>query len=124
MKKIHGGFTFVELMVVMAITGIIFAISIVTYTNVTRGSRDARRKADLESIRQALELHRSYCGSYPAAVVGDGKIECGTPLQTYMTKVPMDPKTDISYDYDLTATGYTLTATLENPEGPYTVTNP
>ena len=126
----RNGFTFVELLVVMTIAGIIFAISTVTYTNVTKSSRDARRKADMESIRQALELCRSFQGFYPDEVAGTpahvpDPLICGS--QTYMTSVPKDPKsTTTHYTYDrVTTTTYTLSSSLmESQLNPYTVTNP
>ncbi|KKT36347.1 MAG: Type II secretion system protein G [Candidatus Collierbacteria bacterium GW2011_GWC1_45_47] len=123
----RNGFTFVELLVVMTIAGIIFAISTVTYTNVTKSSRDARRKADMESIRQALELCRSFVGTYPAPVIGHvpEPLTCGT--QTYMTTIPRDPKsTTTHYTYTRpTTTTYTLSSSLmESQSNPYTVTNP
>jgi len=130
MMKYSKAFSFVELMVVIAITGIIFAVTTVTYTNVTKNSRDARRKSDMESIRQALELCRSYAGTYPDAAAG-GKvpttISCGSPAQVYMQTVPVDPK-DGDSRYNYTPTGgitYTLsTSLMESETIPYTVTNP
>ncbi len=128
MKK-RNGFTFVELLVVMAITGIIFAVTAVTYSGVTKSSRDARRKSDLESIRQALELCRSYSGSYPLTVTGGGAITCNAV--TYMTVIPVDPKDQTPYSYvpaGTPPTSYTLSATLESTGDvdypTYTVINP
>ena len=124
MKK-KNGFTFVELMVVMAIVGIIFVISSVSFVGVSRNSRDARRKADLESLRQALELCRSYSGSYPTGVVAGGSIVCNSV--TYMSRVPSDPKTGLGYTYTSSGTppvSYTLSATLEIDGSTYSVTNP
>lgn len=93
----RNAFTFIELMVVIAITGLVFAMTTVTFTNITKSSRDAKRKADLASISQALELCRSYSGTYPSTVVGGGTITCSS--QVYMTKVPVDPKTGTQYTY-------------------------
>ena len=130
MIKRNRAFSFVELMVVIAIMGIIFAVTTVTYTNVTKNSRDARRKSDMESIRQALELCRSYAGEYPDAASG-GKvpttISCGSPAQVYMQTVPVDPK-DNTARYNYVPTGgitYTLsTSLMESGSNLYTVTNP
>lgn len=120
-------FTLIELLVVMVIIAITFAITTVSFTNVVKNSRDARRKSDLSSIQQALELCRSYAGTYPTSVTGGGTIACGSPSQTYMTSVPVDPKTGSSYTYSSPApyTTYSLSATLENSSpSTYTVTNP
>ena len=116
MNKINKGFTFVELMVVIAIGSILFAVASVTFRDVNISSRDARRKSDMEAIRQALELCRSYSGLYPdvGGVVGGSPITCGTPAQTFMTKVPVDPKDDRTnyvYTPDAGRTTYTLKST-------------
>ena len=42
----------------------------VSFVNIGYNSRNARRKSDLEAIRQALELCRSYTGTYPDASGG------------------------------------------------------
>lgn len=129
MKNTNKGFTFIELIVVIAIASIMFAIATVSYVNISKNSRDARRKSDMESIRQALELCRSFTGSYSATVYPS--IVCGT--QTYMTKTPVDPKkdalgNDVQYVYAPGGAGpiyttYTLTGNLEIG-GSYSVTNP
>jgi len=128
MKQLTKAFTFVELLVVMTIVGIIFAITTVTYSNITKNSRDARRKADMESIRQALELCRSYSGTYIAASSGfiPTTISCGSPAVVYMQIVPTDPKTPATrYTYSTTGTAYTLsTSAMEVGTATYTVTNP
>jgi len=125
------GFTFMELLVVLSVGALIFSIGTITYSSAVKSSRDSRRKADLESIRQALELCRSFAGSYPAAVGGavPSPLSCGSPSQTYMQSTPKDPKTEADYPYSRpTTTTYTVSATLENTSDPsyptYTVNNP
>ncbi len=132
MKRLLKGFTFVELMVVMAIAAMTFSAIAVTFTSVNKKSRDSRRRADIESIRQALELCRSYSGNYPQTIVGT--ITCGG--QVYMTSVPKDPKDGATlYTYtpapgpNPTYSSYTIsTARMEDtttyPGGAYSATNP
>lgn len=134
MKK-QKGFTFIELLVVITIIAVIFAVGVVSYTTIARNSRDARRLADLEAIRQALEMCRSIAGAYPANIYPvSGSIICTDPNNTVtMTTTPLDPKpcaaphADGKYSYTLTpATGtYTLTADcMEDPTKTKTVKNP
>jgi len=56
MKKIRG-FTLVELLVVMAIIGVLAAIVMVNLTESQKKSRDAKRKADLNTILTAMMLY-------------------------------------------------------------------
>ncbi|KKU11410.1 MAG: hypothetical protein UX17_C0079G0007, partial [Parcubacteria group bacterium GW2011_GWC2_45_7] len=44
------GFTLIEILVVATIIGLLAAGGFVTYSNLSRQSRDAKRKADLEQI--------------------------------------------------------------------------
>lgn len=128
-KKIfYGGFTFVELLVVITIIGVIFASGIVAYTSITTKSRDTRRRADLEAIRQSLEMCRSLTGNYPTAIYDDGGLSCSVSGPVLMTVVPTDPKPSSScldeYVYNRpTTTVYTLAACQE-AGGTYQVASP
>lgn len=124
------GFTFVELLVVITIISIVLAAGIVSYTTISTNSRDARRKADLEAIRQALEMCRSISGEYPSSIYPDSlSIICSDALLTVtMKKTPLDPSPctgyeDGKYSYQTTVDGYQLTADCME-SGSYTVTNP
>ncbi|MBI4004548.1 prepilin-type N-terminal cleavage/methylation domain-containing protein, partial [Candidatus Roizmanbacteria bacterium] len=52
-------FTLIEILVVATIIGLLLAGAVASYTTLNRSSRDARRKADAEQIRSALEMYRS-----------------------------------------------------------------
>jgi prepilin-type N-terminal cleavage/methylation domain-containing protein len=65
MKKGVGGFTIVELLVVIVVVGILATISIVAYGSTQAKSRDAIRYADAKSILKALELYKADRGYYP-----------------------------------------------------------
>lgn len=129
MKKSRlSGFTFVELLVVITIIGVIFASGIVAFTSISTRSRDTRRRADLEAIRQSLEMCRSLAGEYPASIYAAGGISCSASGPVLMNQVPTDPKPDGScasqYAYvRTTTTTYTLTACQESG-GTYQVASP
>jgi prepilin-type N-terminal cleavage/methylation domain-containing protein len=129
MKK--NGFTFIELLVTITIIGIIFASGITAYTTISKNSRNARRSADLEAIRQALEMCRSIDGAYPDSIYADNKITCPVSFPAVVTlkSTQKDPKPCAAilpegrYTYVKDASGYTLTADCYEG-GPISVTNP
>jgi general secretion pathway protein G len=53
------GFSFIEILVVVTIIGIIATIGLVTYTEFLKQSRDAKRKGDIEQIRAAIEIYKT-----------------------------------------------------------------
>lgn len=116
MLKIHKmknktlGYTLMELLVVISIIGILMGISLVAFQGIRKSGRDARRKADLEQIRSALELCHSTSGSYPESLTTGNPITCGGSI--YLQTVPADPL-GADYLYAEAVSSYTLCANLE-----------
>ncbi len=84
----HKGFTLVELLVVMFIIGVLAAIVIVSVDQSRARSRDARRRADLATIKNAVEQFADKKASYTITWTdGTGGETCsgagtGTPCTT------------------------------------------
>lgn len=115
MSKIKG-FTLVEILVVATIIGLLAAGAAVSYSSISKNSRDAKRKADLEQIRAALEMYRSNNNTYPTTFTlncsSTGSLSDAT--RTYLSTIPKDPKcTAISYNMSISSSDYTLGAYLE-----------
>lgn len=118
MKKMFTkkGFTLVELLIVIAIIGVLSALLMANFIGVRQRARDAQRKSDLRQIQSALELYRSDVGNYPSDVEFGGKLANPTDENTaYMQKVPTDPvNSGYSYSYSSDNASYYLAACLEN----------
>lgn len=90
------GFTLMEIVIVIGITGILASSGYASYIATQRNSRDGRRKADLETIRQALEMYKSENGSYPgetncdSSVGSDATSDCATCLGSGTCAVQSD----------------------------------
>lgn len=61
------GFTFVELLIVMVIIGILVANAIPQFTGVTRSAERATVKANLRTIDSAIVMYRAAHGVFPDA---------------------------------------------------------
>lgn len=130
MKK---GFTLIELLVVISIIGILIGLSVFGLQGARESSRDAKRKTDLELIRSGLEIYKSDCDTYPAALGDAGSALTGTgpdgspcsTKTTYITALPADPVSSSDYAYtatspddNVTYTKYYLCAALEQTPSP------
>lgn len=129
-KKNNKGFTLIELLVVATIITILSAIGLVSFVNAGQGARDAKRKSDLETVRQALVLYRSDEGTYPAGAGGAAgystAISALSSGSYISSPTPIDPKDDITYYYSYSSDTLTfsLSATLEKDGSVYILTNP
>lgn len=105
MKK-NKGFTLFELLVSISIIAVMTAVAVVSFGGVSKRSRDARRMADLEKIRLALESAKQIGTTYPTSLT---TLVGGSMLQ----QVPTDPK-NYTYYFNGSAYAYTLCAQMED----------
>lgn len=134
------GFTLIEMLIVIAIIGILASIVLVGLGPVQRRGRDARRISDLKQVQNALELYFNKCGYYPGA--SEGGSACGpfngapstwdnltaalTGSNIGVRQIPDDPSSggganaarNYRYAADATGSSYVLAATLEDAENP------
>jgi general secretion pathway protein G len=108
MKK-KTGFTLMELLIVIAIIGILISISVASYASAQKKGRDARRHADLKAVQNAWEqYYADNSASYPAT--------CAIST-TYMPNgIPVDPKsgtTSVVYPSTCSSSTYCFCAYLE-----------
>jgi len=115
-------FTLIEILVVATIIALLASGGTVVYTQLNRASRDAKRKADLEQIRLALELFRDEIGRYPVSGVFYNFCSDNNPRPNhgfyakYLRKPPKDPKCpDYTYSYAATRSDGSECQNLINP---------
>lgn len=115
------GFTLIEILVVIAILGILVSISSLVWGSVAARGRDNTRKTDLARIKNVLEQYSTDNRAYPTYDTSKGRIyaatwqldntnaECShddrinlrlineSPKTNYISSIPTDPKRRLEF---------------------------
>ena len=129
------GFTLIEVLIVVAIIGILASVVLVGLGPLQKQGRDTRRISDLRQVQAGLELYYNKCGYYPGAE------QAGQTCGTYtgitaawdaqgglrevlidsglgIANVPNDPNANRDYLYWSDGATYVLGAALDDPNNP------
>jgi general secretion pathway protein G len=85
-RRGHGGWTLIELVIVMAIITVLAALATVGARNAVTLSREATLKEDLFRMRDAIDQYYADKGKYPESL--EQLMEQG-----YLRAIPADPMT-------------------------------
>ena len=85
-RKQDAGFTLIELMIVMAIIGILITMAIPSFVGALRHAREAALKEDLQTMRTAIDTYTMDKQKGPQSL--DDLVQDG-----YIRAIPEDPMT-------------------------------
>ena len=84
--RAHGGFTLLEVMLVVVIAGILATLAEPIWEQATTRAREAALKQTLFTLRDVLDQYRADHGKYPSALAELAR-------EQYLRKIPDDPFT-------------------------------
>src|SRR5215472_591157 len=108
-RKNQAGFTLVELMIVMAVIGVLLAVAIPSYVGAVRQAREAVLKEDLHVMRSAIDSYTADKQKAPQSL--DDLVTDG-----YLKEIPIDPMTRAKDTWQ-TSTSDTLSSVDQTDPG-------
>ncbi len=114
MYKKDKGFTLIEMLVVVAVIGLLASLILVGLSDFRTRGRDTRRIADIKEVQNGLEVYYMKNGAYPT---GTGWSVLENALRTAgINQIPNDPTAPTrTYYYGSDGQHYVIGVGIEDP---------
>ena len=104
------GFTFVEVMIVLAMVALLLSIAVPRYFAGLERAKESVLKQDLQTMRQAIDDYYSDHGNYPSSI--ETLVD-----KRYLRAIPVDPVTESKDTWLMIAPPSTLTGVYDIKSG-------
>lgn len=115
-KFIPRGFTIIELLIVVAIIGLMASLTLVYLSGIRARSRDTRRVTDIYSVAIALHLYNDIFSEYPVYtgnITGSDDMSIALMGKNILKSIVIDPLNinvaGVDYVYNYSSDGETFT---------------
>ncbi|HEX7484119.1 MAG TPA: prepilin-type N-terminal cleavage/methylation domain-containing protein [Candidatus Saccharimonadales bacterium] len=88
MRNKQGGFTIVELLIVIVVIAILAAITIVAYNGIQNRANDTAVQSDLQTIVKKIELYKAEFNVYPAGTTQLSTLDLKVSKNAYGNHMP------------------------------------
>ncbi|PYO37150.1 MAG: prepilin-type cleavage/methylation domain-containing protein, partial [Candidatus Rokuibacteriota bacterium] len=101
MQGNQRGFTLIELMIVVAIIGILTAIAFPLYANIQARARVAKAQADARTLASAVVVYSAHTGGLPAGLtnLSVATVISGVSAGPFINPIPNPPTAWGAYTY-------------------------